>query len=90
MFDEEKTMDENMIAADGFSPSPSYILVKNLGVAATLTGIWVLCTAVRRYFIVQSALMDGQFPVARGTMFTVAFAIGCVVVAIFAVVIAVA
>ncbi|KAF8903118.1 hypothetical protein CPB84DRAFT_1774867 [Gymnopilus junonius] len=55
-----------------------------LGVTTVILGLVVLFIAVFRYFIIQRALPDKMFPVARFSIAFLSFALGAVVVVIFA------
>ncbi|KIK68554.1 hypothetical protein GYMLUDRAFT_215263 [Collybiopsis luxurians FD-317 M1] len=70
--------------------STARVLVRNVGIAATVLGILVLIVAIRRYFTVQSELMEGRFPIARGAIAAILFMTGAFITAVFAVVLAIA
>ncbi|KAF5347527.1 hypothetical protein D9758_014521 [Tetrapyrgos nigripes] len=59
------------------------IYAKPLGSAAVCFGILVLGIGTLRYFRIQSALIQGKFPVARVTIAGMAFILGVIVIVVF-------
>ncbi|KIK92488.1 hypothetical protein PAXRUDRAFT_147215 [Paxillus rubicundulus Ve08.2h10] len=60
-------------------------LGKPLGATIVLFGLGILLLGVVRYFMTQSALVRGYFPVARNSVTAVAFIMGSLVAIIFGV-----
>ncbi|KIJ09030.1 hypothetical protein PAXINDRAFT_139012 [Paxillus involutus ATCC 200175] len=58
---------------------------KPLGATFILFGLGILLLGVVRYFMTQSALVRGYFPVARNSMTAVAFILGSLVGVLFGV-----
>ncbi|KAF9527855.1 hypothetical protein CPB83DRAFT_907229 [Crepidotus variabilis] len=54
-----------------------------LGVTTVLLSLIVLCIAFSRYFTIQSALPNNQFPVARFSIVFITFVLAAVVVVVF-------
>ncbi|KZT29966.1 hypothetical protein NEOLEDRAFT_1055476 [Neolentinus lepideus HHB14362 ss-1] len=63
-------------------------IARPVGAVGIVLGILTLILGVSRYFIVQSALTLGQFPVARASVFTVGLALGILVCTIFGILVA--
>ncbi|KAF5327204.1 hypothetical protein D9619_004703 [Psilocybe cf. subviscida] len=57
---------------------------KPLGITCVVLGLITLSIGIYRYFLIQVALPENHFPVARTSMAFIAFAISAVVVVIFA------
>jgi len=60
-----------------------------LGIAAVMLGVFFLLAGLHRYFTVQSALLKGQFLVARGIIVGTVFGMGAFVVLVLGVVLTV-
>ncbi|KAF8838494.1 hypothetical protein BDN67DRAFT_862118, partial [Paxillus ammoniavirescens] len=56
---------------------------KALGATTILFGLGILLLGVVRYFMTQSALVCGYFPVARNSMVVVSFVLGSLVSVLF-------
>ncbi|OAX40736.1 hypothetical protein K503DRAFT_686969 [Rhizopogon vinicolor AM-OR11-026] len=59
-----------------------------LGATMVLFGLFILILGVVRYFMTQTALVRGFFPVARNSLFAVAFILGTMVGIVFGVLVA--
>ncbi|KAF9554345.1 hypothetical protein CPC08DRAFT_644478 [Agrocybe pediades] len=55
-----------------------------LGVTTVLLALVVLALAVYRYFLIQNALPEHQFPIARYSIVFTSFIMGAIIVVIFA------
>lgn len=60
-----------------------------LGATGMLLGLFTLVIGVSRYFVVQNALTQGHFPVARSSLFGVGLALALLVCITFGVLVAV-
>ncbi|KAF7318684.1 hypothetical protein HMN09_00380100 [Mycena chlorophos] len=70
----------------GISPEEGRIMrnsAKPLAVGSIILALLVLALGTRRYFAVQAALIDGNFPVLRSTLGVLALVVGALIGSVY-------